>query len=207
MIGQTAVTGSQILATPDHEVDGLWRGILYSAFLLPFWALAVLWALAVRIVWTWQNWGRFQKYWIPAPAVCLCLWVVWQISLFPPTADGVFHRLLAVRLPQDVSDLGWEAGGGGSKPDFGLFVFTASPSEMERLIRELRLLPVEELEWATPAEESGWLIADFVRGEKTAYWKREPEDTESVRFFLSKARNRVFIAVVTRGALAADRGK
>lgn len=210
LICHTVVIGSQILTYRGHAGDGLWLGILYSVGLLPFWAAVLLWAFAVRIIHSWRNKGSHWKYWILAPAVCLCLWVVWQISLFPPTAAGVFHRLLAVRLPGNAADLRWEAGGGGFEATHGAYVFTAPPSEIERLIRELDLVPQEAKKWTLQDQKGKFRLADFAVGETVSHWGRIAGDEYSVEFvhlFHSPARGGVFIYVLTRGALAAERAK
>jgi hypothetical protein len=121
--------------------EGFLSGLLQGAMLgLPWCLIYVLpWGLAILGLYRWRGWVRFRSQWILAPSLLVFGVMLASLVLDPPMPATRFANFTKVSLPSDAGVLHYRFTGGGLIDYGDTYYFTTTPSEVERLIREMGL--------------------------------------------------------------------
>jgi len=130
---------SQALHWTNHFLgllNGLFQMIFFSfgwcMFFLP-WSLGVLYCFGKKVD------QRRRTQWILAPAWLVLILMMGVLAFDFPTVEKRFERFAKVDFPSKVQDLNTNFMGGGFMDYSDTYYFKASPSEIERIIREMDL--------------------------------------------------------------------
>lgn len=140
-----SVSIEQSLRWSDHWSGfaiGLFNGFLVGVascvmFVLP-WSLVIMW------LYNWKHWKRFRTQWMFVPSIFVSIMFLSNLLSDPPTPSHRFKKFTEVELPADTKNISNHFQGGGIAD--GLrdnYYFEISPTEVERLVSEMRLT-VEE---------------------------------------------------------------
>lgn len=183
----------EMLRSRNEWWNGFSIGIFWSLFTGVLWLAIVLpWGWIVRGIYRWRNWRRFQRFWVILPALYFCGGLAWLIAQSPPTAAGVFLLHMKSRLPENVMNLKWKAGGGCGDQFTGRFSFITTADETSRLIRELHVFAAEKEKIWTRQDSSGKWGPDFPDGEKVTIFSNM-EEWPQILLYAGEDRRRVFI--------------
>ena len=130
---------SQTVRWTDHMagfVNGLFH-LLFMSFVWPIYM--VPWCLAVWFSYRKRESKRHRTLWILGPAILLSLVGVLGVVIDPPSPEKRFEAFTKTRLPTNHSDLEVHFSGGGVADYGDTYYFKTTPSEIDRLIREMKM--------------------------------------------------------------------
>jgi hypothetical protein len=116
-------------------------GIFQGALLAIPWSIIYIipWSLIIFGLYRWRRWHRFRTQWILAPSVVATWVLIGSTILESQSPIKRFERFTKTSLPSDAKDLHCVLSGGGSIDFFDTYYFSTSPTEVDRLIREMNL--------------------------------------------------------------------
>ena len=101
--------------------------------------IIILWGLVIRAIYKVKNWHRFRLVWILALPFVFGIYAIASAALHQPTADSRFEACAKTKLPKNRKDLGM-----GGYAD--TYYFRTTPKEIERLIKELKVVKIDYYE-------------------------------------------------------------
>jgi hypothetical protein len=136
----------------SNPLEGIFNALFHSLFLVIFWIIGfLLWSLPIYGLYHWRKWRRYRSQCVLAPVLLLLLATVVSLVFDPPTAAKRFSRFARAPLPADATNLKFELRGGGISDYSDIYYFETTPTEVDRLIREIGLV---EDEFYTPSQHS-----------------------------------------------------
>jgi len=126
-----------------NHFDGLRSGLIQGAILGIGWC--VIYVIPWSLIFLWLHWRgkwtRSLRSYILAPSWLILIFSVAGLILWPPTAKRRFKEHAKVEMPAEISGLSYKLCGGGIADIHDTFYFRTTPQEVERLIREMGLIP------------------------------------------------------------------
>ncbi len=134
--------------------DGLRNGLFHMAVFCVAAAIYLIpWALIVHFCYRKRTSQKRRTLWMLGPSILMCLLSLFSLLSSPPTPERRFERLAKAEFPRQVEDLKTRFTGGGLT-DFGdTYYFKTTSTEIDRLIREMKLTEDESFE---NSSYSGW---------------------------------------------------
>ncbi len=123
--------------------SGFWNGFESMIFILAFTVVPLLIIFAAALLWN-AIWLRiFNKRggrgWLKLIIISPAIGLVTSSVLTQPTSPERFEQITNVTFPETYSESRFHHYGGGLADHSHTFVFTTTPEETQRLIRELEL--------------------------------------------------------------------
>lgn len=84
-----------------------------------------------------------RNQWLMTPAWLVVILILAGLIFSPPAAEKRFERSMGSRIPDDAKHFSAELIGGGMYDRRDTFYFETTPGEVDRLIREARLLEAD----------------------------------------------------------------
>lgn len=130
----------QALRWTNHW-DGFLSGLVQGGmFAVPWLLIYVLpWSLIILGIYRWRRLEHFRTQWILAPSFLMIAIMVGSLIFDPPSPEKRFEKFAKTALPNDSRDLHYRFTGGGLADFNDTYYFTTSPSEVDRLIRDMGL--------------------------------------------------------------------
>lgn len=131
----------------SDPIEGLKNGLVHIGLFGIFWVLSLaIWSLVIFGLYRWRNWQRFRSQWVLLPALLVLISFLLSLVLDPPTPSHRFSRFAKTELPANAGNLKFEFLGGGIADYCDTYYFESTPTEIDRLIREMDLVedPVYE---------------------------------------------------------------
>lgn len=124
----------------DHW-EGFLSGLIQGGMLAIPWCLIYVlpWSLIIIGIYRWRRLERFRTQWILAPSLLIIAVMVGSLIFDPPSPAKRFEKFAKTTLPNNPRDLHYRFTGGGFADYGDTYYFTTSPSEVERLIRDMGL--------------------------------------------------------------------
>lgn len=121
--------------------EGFLSGLIQGAVLAIPWCLIYVLPLSLIIsgIYRWRRFKRFRTQWILAPSILIIAVMVGSLVFDPPSPAKRFEEFAKTTLPNNPRDLHYRFTGGGLADYGDTYYFTTSPSEVERLIRDMGL--------------------------------------------------------------------
>tara|TARA_R110002049_G_scaffold65450_1_gene171902 strand:- start:9 stop:686 length:678 start_codon:yes stop_codon:yes gene_type:complete len=121
--------------------EGFLSGLIQGVMLAVPWCLIYVlpWSLIIFGIYRWRRFERFRTQWILAPSLLMVFVIVGLLIFDPPTPANRFESFARTALPADVRDLHYRFTGGGFADYGDTYYFGTSPSEVERLVRDMGL--------------------------------------------------------------------
>ncbi len=133
-------TIDQTFRWTDHW-EGFLSGLIQGGILGVPWCLIYIlpWSLIIFGLYRWRRWQRFRTQWILAPSILIVVVMVGSLILDPPSPARRFAKFGKTALPVNARDLHYRFTGGGFADYGDTYYFTTTPSEVDRLIRDMKL--------------------------------------------------------------------
>lgn len=130
---------SQTVRWSDH-LAGFVNGLFHLVFMSLVWPIYMIpWCLAVWFSYRKRESKRHRTLWILGPAMILSFVVVVGLVIDPPSPEKRFVAFTKTRLPSNHTDLEAHFSGGGMADYGDTYYFKTTPSEIDRLIREMEM--------------------------------------------------------------------
>jgi 4-amino-4-deoxy-L-arabinose transferase-like glycosyltransferase len=125
----------------SNHLDGLLSGLVQSGILGVAWCLIYVlpWSLIIFGLYRWRRWWRFRTQWILAPSILIAILSIGSLLTNPQSPSNRFKRFAKTNLPANAQDLHFHFTGGGFADYGDTYFFRTTPSEVDRLISDLRL--------------------------------------------------------------------
>lgn len=127
----------------SNRLHGLLSGLMQGGMLGLAWCVIYVlpWTLILFGLYHWRGWWRYRTAWALAPSVLVAVVMVGSLGFHPPVPHKRFKRFAKIELPSDAENLHAHFMGGGFADYIDTYYFKTRPSEVDRMIRELRLEP------------------------------------------------------------------
>ena len=123
-----------------NHFDGLMVGLVHLAFFcLAAPIYLIPWALIVHFSFRKRTNQKRRTLWMLGPSILMCLLSISSLVTNPPTPWHRFKQLAKADLPAKMESLNFHFSGGGLADYHDTYYFKTSPTEVDRLIREMRL--------------------------------------------------------------------
>jgi hypothetical protein len=123
-----------------NHLDGLMSGLIHLIFFSIGAAIYLIpWALIVHFSFRKRANQKRRTLWMLGPSILMCLLSISSLVTNPPTPRHRFKQLAKADLPAKMESLNYHFSGGGLADYHDTYYFKTSPTEVDRLIREMGL--------------------------------------------------------------------
>lgn len=123
-----------------NHLDGLMSGLIHLVFFCIGAAIYLIpWALIVHFSFRMRANQKRRTLWMLGPSILMCLVSIVSLVVDPPTPRHRFKQLAKAELPAKMESLNYHFSGGGIADYHDTYYFKTSPTEVDRLIREMGL--------------------------------------------------------------------
>jgi hypothetical protein len=121
--------------------EGFLSGLIQGGILGVPWCLiyALPWSLIIFGLYRWRRWQRFRTQWMLAPSIWIVAVMLGSLIVDPPSPTHRFAKFAKTTLPLNARDLHFRFTGGGFADYGDTYYFATTPSEVERLVRDMGL--------------------------------------------------------------------
>lgn len=124
----------------SNHLEGLISGLVHLVYLcLAAPIYLIPWALIVHFSFRKRAKQKRRTLWMLGPSILMCLLSISSLVTNPPNAEQRFRKFAKTELPASLSDLKTHFSGGGMADYGDTYYFKTSSTEIDRLIREMKL--------------------------------------------------------------------